>query len=226
MAKAKKTPVGVPASGPDKKQIAFIVGGVVALLALVAVIIVAFSGNDDRVPGAMEQQPVTVTGSPLPSYRDQSSQQPNEAIGSVAPELRGRTFTGEEVKLEKDGRAKIVMIVSHSCVYCREELPRVAKWIKQNSATYPDVQFQAISTGASPSAVNYPPSSWFKREKWELPVLVDNRLNEAASAYGLSAYPYTAVLDANFTVLERREGATPNDAFEEMVKKAQASVVK
>ena len=56
-----------------------------------------------------------------------------------------------------------------------------------------------------PARPNYPPSSWLEREGWTSPVLADGD-GEAASAYGLPAFPYWVAVDADGRIVERRTG--------------------
>ncbi len=209
------------------KQLAIIAVAVIVLLAIIAAVyaIVANNSEDLKVAGAQEQQEVTVEGANLPPDSDAQGN-PISAEGQTAPVVLGKSFTGETVEIKHDGRAKALFFFTHTCSHCDKEMPIIASWLKTNKTKYPDVQFQAISSGAVPNGPNYPPSSWFKKHKWTLPVLVDNRLSSAGDAYGLTAFPYYVILDGEGKVLTRQTGEQPIENVEKWAQQAQASVKK
>ena len=67
------------------------------------------------------------------------------------------------------------------------------------------IDVTAVATGTNADAANYPPSAWLKREDWPFPVMADSADGTAANAYGLSAYPYFVLVDADGKVA----GAAP-----------------
>ena len=79
-----------------------IIGGAIAVLAVVAVV---FSGGSGDVYGE-----VTVRGAGLPVFADGV---PDGAIGQPAPEFEGVDFDGNNVTIGNDGRAKLILVLAH-----------------------------------------------------------------------------------------------------------------
>jgi hypothetical protein len=76
------------------------------------------------------------------------------------------------------------------------------------------VDVTAVATGTTEEAPNYPPSAWLDREDWPFPVLADSPSGTAARAYGLPAYPYFVLVDADGKVAGRGTGEIPPDQIE------------
>lgn len=72
-----------------------------------------------------------------------------------------------------------------------------------------EFDFYSVSTSAKPSEPNWPPSAWLEREGWTIPVVVDDRANSVASAFGLRIFPFAVFVDADGIVLGRLAGAIP-----------------
>lgn len=72
----------------------------------------------------------------------------------------------------------------------------VAGLVRAKKLTGVDVQM--VSSSASSSRANYPPSAWFVREGWKQPVLADDAQASATAALGVSQY--------SFFVLVRPDG--------------------
>ena len=68
------------------------------------------------------------------------------------------------------------------------------------------VDVTAVATGTNVDADNYPPSAWLKREHWPFAVMADTSAGTAADAYGISAYPYFVLVNADGTVAGRATG--------------------
>lgn len=208
MAKPRKrqdTPaVGVPVQSNTPK----IVGGIAVLVALLLVIAVVAtkpwqedeSGKSDDGTELLQFQAVSVTGEPLAKEPEQG--QPDPAIGAVAPTLAGKSFDGTPVEVKPGERPKAVLFFAHWCPHCQKELPVVKKWLDANQSKY-DVEFVAVATGTNPSSANFPPSDWFKKEKWPLTVMADSSNATAANAYGLASYPYMVFLDKDNKLVAR-----------------------
>jgi hypothetical protein len=87
-----------------------IAGGIVGV-ALVAFIVASFSaGGDESAEGLRETAPVTVTGTPLTRLPDTGA---DPAVGSVLPDMVGESFDGTQVSITNDGRAKVLLVLSH-----------------------------------------------------------------------------------------------------------------
>jgi hypothetical protein len=76
------------------------------------------------------------------------------------------------------------------------------------------VDWYSVSTDVRPDEDNYPPSRWLDDEGWSLPVLLDDDAHSLIRATGLTAFPYTIVVDGSGAVVGRGTGAIP---IEELV---------
>ena len=69
---------------------------------------------------------------------------------------------------------------------------------------------------------NYPPSAWLAREGFTIPTLADDAKSSAASAYGLTSFPYFVAMDAKGNVVARVSGELTEAQFDDLVAKAKA----
>lgn len=135
------------------------------------------------------------------------------AIGLPAPELSGFDFEGNAVEITNDGRAKVILFISHWCPYCRQEVPVVRDWFGTTDLP-DDVDVYSVSTLTDFSRSNYPPRTWLEQEGWNIPLIVDDDLDTAAEAFGLNAVPFWVFIDADGTVAGRHAGGgVPADAL-------------
>jgi cytochrome c biogenesis protein CcmG, thiol:disulfide interchange protein DsbE len=199
-----------------------------AVVVLVAVVAVIVTGGDDGEDVATDTAPTTpadvdddeaassaqggiqVTGDPLPEYAPDTD---DRAVGRTAPELVGRDFEGREVRIGDDGRPKAVLFVAHWCPHCQREVPAVQSWIDAGNAPA-DVDLYSVATGNTPDRPNYPPDAWLEQEGWTVPVAVDGDDQAAATAYGLTGYPYWVFIGADGTVASRYGGVLPTAELE------------
>jgi thiol-disulfide isomerase/thioredoxin len=180
-------------------MIVAIAAAVVALAAVVA--IVSTSDKPASVAGLSETQPVKVTGNPLPEFGSDAT---DPAIGTVAPTLVGSTFDGSSIAV-KPRRPTLVIFLAHWCPHCQREVPVLTQW--QEGGGVPEgVDVIGVATGTDQTLPNYPPSQWLANEHFPFPVMADSDTSAAAIAYGLSAYPYFVLLDANGKVVQRASG--------------------
>ena len=193
-------------------------GGLVVVLALAAIL--SSSGGGDKkkqvAAGVEETRPVTVTGTALAKF-DPKGDDP--AVGQAAPELKGQSFDGKPVEIRNDGRAKLVLFVAHWCPHCQREVPLLTDYLKSHSLPN-GVDLYTVSTGVSAKSPNYPPSAWLDKEGWKAPVLADSDKQEAADAFGLSAFPYFVALDGSGKVVARTSGEISTDDFVALAQKA------
>jgi cytochrome c biogenesis protein CcmG/thiol:disulfide interchange protein DsbE len=188
---------------PKKFPVVPVIFGVVAV-ALVAVVMLTFEGDasSDQV-GSPD-----VSGDVLPRLPDTGT---DPAVGTPIPEVVGADFDGTEVSITDDGNAKIIIFLAHWCPHCQRELPIVQDWLETDPL--PDgVDIYAVATGISRTRDNYPPSSWFEREGWDGPVIVDDAGSSVGLSFGLPAYPFWVFADADNNVLARVTGGiAPSD---------------
>ena len=68
------------------------------------------------------------------------------------------------------------------------------------------VDVYSISTLTEFGRTNYPPRSWFEREEWNVPLIVDDPQESAARAFGLNAVPFWVFIGADGTIAGRAAG--------------------
>jgi len=161
-------------------------------------------------------RPVRVTGTPLPQFDGTASTDP--AVGAAAPELRGASFDGRPVTIANDGKPKAVMFITHWCPHCRREVPVVERWLKGGGLPS-GVELDSVSTSVSPQGPNYPPSAWLAKAGWTVPVLADDSRSTAASAYGLTSFPYFVLVDGKGKVVARASGELDPSALNALMAK-------
>ena len=204
-----------PYVGPERRNTGMIVViavAAVAVLALIAAVVISQVGGDDEaVPEGVEQtQPVVVEGEALPLYTGGAN---DPAIGTVPPMLEGRSFDGSSVVIDpNDGTPKLVVFLAHWCPHCQAEVPRVVEW-QQQGLIPAGIDIYGVSTSATSSRDNYPPSSWLEREGWTFPTLADSEDNSAANAWGLQYFPYFVTLDGDGKIVERASGELTQEQF-------------
>ncbi len=192
-----------------------ILGGVFAVLLIVTVFLTLGSGESTATDvNALPDQygSPTVDGT-LPPLEDSVD---DPAIGMAAPEVIGADFDGTPVSITNDGRAKVVLFLAHWCPHCRNEVPWVSEWL---TATGPPdgVDFYGVATAIDRNQDNWPPSAWLEREGFSAPVLVDDRINSIADAYGLPAYPYWVFVGSDGTITARIAGGITAAVLDDIV---------
>ena len=110
------------------------------------------------------------------------------------------------------GVPRIYGFFAHWCPHCQAELPKLTEWLREGIGA-DGVEVAAISTAVAPEGDNHPPSRWFEDVGYPGDVLVDSANDTAAIAFGLVAYPYWVVTDADGTVLLRMTGNVERDDF-------------
>ncbi|MEZ5168955.1 MAG: TlpA disulfide reductase family protein [Acidimicrobiales bacterium] len=168
-----------------------------------------------------ETAPVEISGAALPAYAGD----PVDAAGLAAPDITAQTTVSSvptQLTMD-DGTVRLVEFFVHSCPHCQREVPRQADWLSTHELPA-GVEVVTISTGVSAGAPNYPPSAWFDREDWPLPVYVDSPESAIATAYGMTTFPYYVLVDGSGAVVERGSGEMTQLAFAELLDRA-ASLV-
>lgn len=188
-----------------KKRTTSILIGVVAVvaIALIAAISVGAGSSGTASASISETQPVTINGTPLPPYPEQGE---DSAVGMQAPELIGKSFDGTPVSITNDGIPKAILFLAHWCPHCQNEVDDLVPYLEANGVP-PGTAVYAVSTSASSSRPNWPPSKWL--DGLPLPTLVDDSSSSAAQAYGLIAFPFVVLVDADGTVAFRFPGEVP-----------------
>ena len=199
-------------SGKAVWTIGAIIGGVIAVAAIVSV---TSSSDTASAPGtSSEFSAVTVSGDALPPYNADVA---DPAIGLVAPVLTGKGFAGNIVTTTP-GTPTLLVFLAHWCPFCQEEVPLLVEW--EESGDMPlGVDVIAIATATDSAKPNYPPSAWLARENFPVlwPVLADDQERTAGQTFGLSAYPFFVLLDAEGKVVKRMSGVVPKDDLTALV---------
>ena len=153
--------------------------------------------------GPAENQPVTIVGDVLVPLPDSG---PDPAIGAAAPTIDGHDFTGKAVIIKPgDGKPKLILFVAHWCPHCQREVPRIVKWTNDGSIPK-SIEVVAVSTGVKSDQNNFPPSAWLAKENWPGVIVADDAKSQAGLAYGLTGFPFFALVDGTGKVVARDSG--------------------
>jgi thiol-disulfide isomerase/thioredoxin len=176
------------------------------------------SGAATRAPA--EQQPVTASGDALAGFPEKG---PDPAVGKKAPKLVGYGLDGKSVTIDPaDGKPKVIAFIAHWCPHCQREVPLLTQWKKEGKLPA-GIDVYAIATSTDKNGPNYPPSAWLTKVGWPYPAMADSSDAAAAKAYGLSGFPFFAVLRADGTVATRTSGEKTLDEAINMFNTATAA---
>ena len=205
-----------------------IVGGVTLAIVIALVIALVAGGSKDSSitptsDGSVsvgENQPVEVVGDALEALPESGT---DPAIGLVAPTINGHTFDGSNLSVTPgDGKPYMVVFLAHWCPHCNREVPRLIEW--QASGAIPaDLQIIGVSTAVASDRPNYPPSQWVVDKAWPWPVIADSEAMDAANAYGVSGFPFFALVGADGKVKVRASGEIEIDQLTQIVNAALAN---
>jgi thiol-disulfide isomerase/thioredoxin len=171
----------------------FVVVGMIA-----SVFLVDSGGGGDQAAAGGDVEVAGTALAPLPASGD------DPAVGQPMPTLSGTTLDGEDLVAPASGRPTLILYVAHWCPHCQREVPTVQQWVDDGGL--PDgVDLVTVSTAIDPRRPNYPPAAWLESEGWTAPVLTDGD-GAAATAAGLTAYPYFVAVDAEGRVAVRASG--------------------
>ena len=166
------------------------------------------SGDAEPQDAIQQNGPISISGDPLPIL--ESAEDP--AIGTPAPVVTGQSFDGTEVVVGgPSDNATMVVFLAHWCPACNAEVPEL---VALNAAgSVPDgLDVVAVSTAVTSDRDNFPPSEWIVEKGWPWPTMADDERGSALEAFGASSFPFTVILDADGTVLARREGVATAEA--------------
>jgi thiol-disulfide isomerase/thioredoxin len=197
------------AAARQRRNRVYLWGGLAVVVVIAIVIaVVSSGGGGDAKATSFETSPVKVSGTPLPQFDDQQPTDP--AIGKTIPTLEGKSvFDGAPVTIAPNGKPQAIAFVAHWCPHCQAEVPRLVELAK--SGTFDGVDVTAVATATNAKYPNYPPSAWLKGVHWPFPVMADSRSATAAEAYGLNAYPFFVLVDADGKVAARGSGEIAPD---------------
>jgi thiol-disulfide isomerase/thioredoxin len=200
---------------------------IIAAGVAIAAVLATRGGDDDEsastvpppgsatgsVPGDGEIT-VTVEGAALPPLENPVD---DAAVGSPAPALRGTDYQGNAVEIAAGtGRPMMIVFLAHWCPHCNNEIPVLLEW--RDSGQIPaDLQVYGVSTAVDDERPNYPPGQWLVEKGWDWPVLADDDELTAAIAYGVTGFPFFAIVDADGNVAARGSGEYPIDQLDVLV---------
>ncbi len=210
----------------------WIVIGVVVVVMVAAIVAIAASGSKNEAAGGgaspsggtvvpsgdLNFGSVDVSGTPLPKGSTTASAT-DTAVGQTIPTLTGQQFDSSAIAIAPGGKPKVIMFVAHWCPHCQAEVPRVQQWLDA-SGMPSDVDLYAVATGTSASRPNYPPGKWLRSKGWSVPTMVDDQEFSAATAYGLSSYPFFVVVDSSGKVVFRTSGELTEDQWNALLEAA------
>ncbi|HEX6419387.1 MAG TPA: TlpA disulfide reductase family protein [Acidimicrobiales bacterium] len=208
-----------PTRSPSRRPLAVAAAVVaVVLAALIAALVAGSSGDDDaatsdrsgEAPAAVpDDTPATAAGSPLPALPQAGG---DPAVGAAMPVLSGTTLDGDSITVPTPGRPTMIVYLAHWCPHCRAEVPVVQRWVDEGGLPE-GVDLVAVSTAADERRPNYPPAAWLAGEGWTAPTLVDGD-GAAATASGVSAFPFFVAVDGEGTVVARTSGELGADRLD------------
>jgi thiol-disulfide isomerase/thioredoxin len=192
-----------PARPSSRSVSGWVIAGIAVVVVVIVAVIAIISTGDEpsSESGSSQTRPVEVAGAPLVTYVADGA---DAAVGVAAPTLSGQQFDGTPIDV-KPGRPTLVIFLAHWCPHCQREVPVLTQW--EAAGGVPEgVDVIGVATGTDPALPNYPPSQWLADEKFPFPVMADSTSSDAATAFGLSAYPYFVLLDADGKVVQRASG--------------------
>ena len=216
---------------PARKKPLRMLAGVVGVIAVALGIAVwSTTGSDatvsqgttapnDSSSSTAETQPVTVTGTPLPTPSESGA---DTAIGMTVPTLSGFRFDGTPIDITPGGTAKMVVFLAHWCPHCNNEIPVLQSWAEAGGVP-PGLDIIGVSTAVNAQRDNYPPSKWMVAKEWGWPMLADSVASDAAVAYGIGAFPSFVIVGADGTVKVRSSGELAVADLDALVKQAVAA---
>ncbi len=143
-------------------------------------------------------------GVALPTFTTTTT---DPVLGETMPTLSGVQFDGSPITIKATGKPQLIVFVAHWCPHCQAEVPLLVKLAK--AGDFKGIDVTAVATGTNSGYPNYPPSAWLKRVGWTFPVMADSTKYAAATAFGLTAYPYFVLVNGKGEVAARSSGEVP-----------------
>jgi len=204
-----------------KNRTVIIIVGVIVLVLGLGGAAVLLTGGDDSDSGVLapgeapretfgenveSNQPVVVTGDPLPGLDDVVDVDP--AIGTAMPLVEGASFDARPVTVGgPTGGPTLYVFLAHWCPACNDEIPELIE-LENRDGMPEGVGIVAISTAVDETAPNYPPSDWLVNKNWpsQWPVMADSVESTSFVVNGGGGFPYLVIADADGNVLDRASG--------------------
>lgn len=169
----------------------------------------------DTLPPATTNPPIGVpVAGNLPPLED-SDTAGDPAVGMPAPALTHVEASGSTVSVAPapDGPT-MVLFVAHWCPHCAAEIQKLSDLTA--AGELPEwLDIVAVSTAVNAEQPNYPPDQWLDGLAWTWPVVNDLVRNDQtwadATAYGVDAFPFAVLVDADGIVTARWSGELDPD---------------
>jgi cytochrome c biogenesis protein CcmG, thiol:disulfide interchange protein DsbE len=207
----RSRPGSVHPPAPDRGRV-LLIAGVAAVVAVALGVVIALAGGgastDDDRP---DFGPVAAEATPLPELGSGA----DPAVGQPAARLEGLDPEGEPVSLPGSGEPTIVAFLAHWCPHCQVEVPVLVDL--QEEGELDGIRLVGVLTGTDANRPNHPPVAWLEREGWTAEVMLDDERGTAASAYGLSGFPFLVYLDGDGDVVARTSGEVGREALLELI---------
>ncbi len=194
-------------SGGNRLVLALVGVGVLAFVGVVAFL----SANETSdVPSLDEVAgPVQIEGTPIPVPYPDEPGAPDPAVGLPSPVITTLDYDDETVVLGAPGRAQVLVFLAHWCPVCDQELPTLRDVVAAG-AVPDEVDLVFVTSGLDPGRPNWPPKRWLEDAGLGGVLTVRDDVGDPIMrSYGLRAYPAWAVIDAEGTVVARRQGLLP-----------------
>ena len=158
---------------------------------------------------------VDVKGATLSPMPVRGNGDPN--LGFIAPVVEGISFDGNPLRITPTGKPTIILFLAHWCPHCQTEVDMLGSWIKDNPIPE-NVRFVSVVTAIDKNRPNYPPNLWLEKAHWPIETIVDDKKSSIAEAFGLPAFPYWIILDADGTLFDRFSGSLTTAQFVDLIK--------
>lgn len=165
-----------------------------------------------------ESQPVTITGAALPEGEGDG----DSGVGLTPPIVSGFSLDGTPISLDPADGPMMVVFLAHWCPHCNREIPVLRQWF-DSGAVPKDLRVVGVSTAVRQGADHYPPSAWLQSMSWPWPNLADSEDQQAAASYGVTGFPYIAIIGQDGKVKARSSGEVPLAELSVMVSRALSS---
>ncbi len=182
----------------------------VAVVAFVGVVAVLSAGETSDLPSVEEvAAPVAVEGTPISIPYPEEQAAPDPAVGLPSPVVTALDYDDQEVTIGAPGQAQVLVFLAHWCPVCGQELPTLRDIVGAGGVP-DDVKMILVTTGLDPGRPNWPPQRWIDDAGLsEVTTVRDDLGDPLMRSFGLRAYPAWAVIDAEGTLIARRQGLLP-----------------
>lgn len=181
-------------------------GTIVIVAIAVAMVLIVTGGSDDTFDGPLVQvQPVEVTGAALPVDPAGAA---DSAAGLPVPRIDGKTFGSRSISV-KPGDPLLIIVINRNDTEVQGFVEDVVQW-HHNDLTPEELSVVTVVTGPGRDTATDLVSSWFVREEWPWPYLIDDAAGTAAAALGVPVTPAVLLVDPEGIVRFRSVGPIPS----------------